>query len=621
MNYENLLATYSLLALIRENSKEECDKSILNVFLPILKETLNRMLQKVEFELKGKDYTEIQSKAEEEFGLKIPIPVLETLMLEIARNSSVHFVLNKDHSFIIKTPFESQVGMDYKQQKKRIRKLEKNYKLYCEGLGVEGRFEELVAFIQDQKNRIFENKPSDIYGQGYYVSKYVYSKLKKKDENYNTICDLYLGGVIASYFQFQIKERIVDTELLIDTNFYISLINLNTEEAYESCKQLFDLTIAMGYRYSILETTIEQIKILLSKRVDKINEKGLLASLNVADVLSACDRRNLTKTDLERYKDNLLDDLATKGINIIYNSQIRNLIDKTEKSRDLRTLTKLRGNRDSAFNDLLAQEYVAFRRKDKAIAEFNDVNCWFLNNSFSVNWKEKDVPVWKRISITASDLLVLLWLANPSNMVGKNKDMLALTSLSANVVNYRSKRYPSGKVVGKLQDKIARLQLQGGISNSVVAKLCIRMAEGAIGQTEAEQLLILSSSDLKAHIEEFSKMDDSYVQKSNELERKEEEYDQLLSLSKEKDLQAKLFKMRTWGILYLISIVVVYIFGILYIPNLTNNVLGVLLQFAYWCLTTIWVNWFNHMYFVDGLKSFFMKDKVLEKLRKVTNVQ
>nr|WP_303255537.1 hypothetical protein [uncultured Prevotella sp.] len=621
MNYENLLATYSLLALIRENSKEECDKSILNVFLPILKETLNRMLQKVGFELKGKDYTEIQSKAEEEFGLKIPIPVLETLMLEIARNSSVHFVLNKDHSFIIKTPFESQVGMDYKQQKKRIRKLEKNYKLYCEGLGVEGRFEELVAFIQDQKNRIFENKPSDIYGQGYYVSKYVYSKLKKKDENYNTICDLYLGGVIASYFQFQIKERIVDTELLIDTNFYISLINLNTEEAYESCKQLFDLTIAMGYRYSILETTIEQIKILLSKRVDKINEKGLLASLNVADVLSACDRRNLTKTDLERYKDNLLDDLATKGINIIYNSQIRNLIDKTEKSRDLRTLTKLRGNRDSAFNDLLAQEYVAFRRKDKAIAEFNDVNCWFLNNSFSVNWKEKDVPVWKRISITASDLLVLLWLANPSNMVGKNKDMLALTSLSANVVNYRSKRYPSGKVVGKLQDKIARLQLQGGISNSAVAKLCIRMAEGAIGQTEAEQLLILSSSDLKAHIEEFSKMDDSYVQKSNELERKEEEYEQLLSLSKEKDLQAKLFKMRTWGILYLISIVVVYIFGILYIPNLTNNVLGVLLQFAYWCLTTIWVNWFNHMYFVDGLKSFFMKDKVLEKLRKVTNVQ
>ena len=52
MNNENLLATYSLLALIKENCKEECDKSILNVFLPIVKEALNRMLQKEETELK-----------------------------------------------------------------------------------------------------------------------------------------------------------------------------------------------------------------------------------------------------------------------------------------------------------------------------------------------------------------------------------------------------------------------------------------------------------------------------------------------------------------------------------------------------------------------------------------
>ena len=79
----------------------------------------------------------------------------------------------------------------------------------------------------------------------------VYSKIKKRDAYYDIICDIYLGGVIASYLQFQIKEQIVNSELLIDTNFYISLINLNTEEAYEACKQLFDLTIGMGYRYSI----------------------------------------------------------------------------------------------------------------------------------------------------------------------------------------------------------------------------------------------------------------------------------------------------------------------------------------------------------------------------------
>ena len=110
---------------------------------------------------------------------------------------------------------------------------------------------------------------------------------------------------------------------MVDTNFYISLINLNTEEAYESCKQLYELTIPLGYRYTILESTIEQIKILLSDRAKKIERKGLLASLDIADVLSACERRGLTKTDLERYKDGLLDDLSKKGVSIVYNSSLK----------------------------------------------------------------------------------------------------------------------------------------------------------------------------------------------------------------------------------------------------------------------------------------------------------
>ena len=184
-------------------------------------------------------------------------------MSEINRTSGQEFILNKDHSFIVKKLFCSTIEKDYKCQKRRILKLEKDFTIFCEGLGIEANFDELVDFIQDQKSRIFENGTSRIYNQGYHISKFVSSRLKNKDENYRTICDLYLGGVIASYLQFQIKERIVDTELLIDTNFYISLINLNTEEAYESCKQLYDMTTGMGYRFSILESTIEQIKILL----------------------------------------------------------------------------------------------------------------------------------------------------------------------------------------------------------------------------------------------------------------------------------------------------------------------------------------------------------------------
>ena len=80
MNHDSLLATYSLLAYIRESSKEEENKSILRVFLPILKETLNRMFRKVGTVLQGRDYTELMAMVEQEFGLKIPIPVIDSLM-------------------------------------------------------------------------------------------------------------------------------------------------------------------------------------------------------------------------------------------------------------------------------------------------------------------------------------------------------------------------------------------------------------------------------------------------------------------------------------------------------------------------------------------------------------
>ena len=61
----------------------------------------------------------------------------------------------------------------------------------------------------------------------------------------------------------------------------------------------------MGFRYSILETTVEQIRILLSSKVRQFKSKDLFATLDVADILSACGRRGLDRSFLEACKDNL----------------------------------------------------------------------------------------------------------------------------------------------------------------------------------------------------------------------------------------------------------------------------------------------------------------------------
>lgn len=43
---ENLLATYSLLSFIQDTQKADKGKSILQLFIPIVQETLNWMLSK-----------------------------------------------------------------------------------------------------------------------------------------------------------------------------------------------------------------------------------------------------------------------------------------------------------------------------------------------------------------------------------------------------------------------------------------------------------------------------------------------------------------------------------------------------------------------------------------------
>lgn len=613
---ENLLATYSLLSFIRDKYGEECNNSLTQLFVPLVSETLNRMLRKKKSIIMGKDYSEIFDAIKEYFQIEIPIPVIVTLMPQVCENSNGCFILNRDHSFVIESECSLSIDKDYSLQKQQIEKLALHYKNYCTFHHVSYDFSELIDFIQDQKNRIFNNSVSIIFDQSHYISKYVYERIKKKDDYFKIICDIYLGGIISSYFKFQINKQIVDTELLIDTNFYISLINLNTEESYVACKQLYDITRAMGFRYTILETTVEQIRILLSSRVKQFNSKDLFATLDIADILSACDRRGLNRSSLEAYKDNLRNDLSEKGISIVYNQSIRTLYDRTKKSTDLRTLTSIRGNKDSAFNDLLAQEYVSYKRNGRVITEFNDVNCWFLNNSYSVNRKEINLPIWQRLSITASDLLVLLWLANPSQSYIESKSMLAMTSLSANVIKYRSERYPSHAVISKIQDRIAKLQIQNNISEESIAKLCIRMAEGEVDKNEAERLLTLSSPELLSYIDKMTEKEEAYLKVEEENKELSSENESLKAMLLKERNSKTILRMRIYGLIYIFAVVIFYIVGIKFIKSTPLYWNEYLFHIIYWLLTTVCVNWYNHLYFVYGLISFFNKDWVMKKIQK-----
>ena len=105
---ENLLATYSLLSFIQDSQKEDKSKSILQLFIPIVQDTLNWMLSQNANtgEIKGKSTLEIRDVIKMRFELEIP-PFALNSILSLIDTDENRFVINADKSFIIKAGYSN----------------------------------------------------------------------------------------------------------------------------------------------------------------------------------------------------------------------------------------------------------------------------------------------------------------------------------------------------------------------------------------------------------------------------------------------------------------------------------------------------------------------------------
>ena len=614
---ENLLATYSLLSVIQDFQKVDKRKSILRLFIPIVQATLNWMLSNATSTgvIMGKSTLEIRDAIKNRFELEIP-PVALNSILSLIDTDEKRFIVNTDKSFIIKAGYANGIDKQYSKQKEWISLLRKNYEAFCNRENVVFDFQELVTFIQDQKNRIFEGNPTQITNQKYYVSKFVAEKIRLKDKYYKTICSIYLGGVITSYLSFTITEKVMDTELLLDTNFYISLCNLNTEESYGTCSQLFEMARNLGFRFSILQRTIEQIRILLSNRIRDFDCRDSRAAWDESDIHAACVRREMVgSSELQLYKDGILNDLGRKGVNIINDAMIRPIIEKASHSEEYRSLKSIRKNSESALNDVIAQKYVEHKRASKKIAEFSDVNCWFLTNSTSFNKHELEIPVWQRKSINAADLLLLLWYANPSLNFENTSSMLAMSSLSANILRYRSEKGPTAKIVDEIQHKVAKLQTKGLVTQEAIAKLCIRMSEGCIDETEANRLVTMPTSEFVEYVEHIRTSENAYFEVEEENENLRSKIDILNEKSEIKNAESEMKDMRLYSVLYIFAAIIVYIVYWFFIrKQISNEWIDFSVQTTYWIVTCILPSFINHGKIWLGIKSLFRANSVVKKI-------
>jgi predicted nucleic acid-binding protein len=475
--------TYGLLAHIREEGK--LISGPLDMFAPLVKRVLARMSHRGRFS--GKSLLEIKEYSEEIYGIDFPIPVLEQLLRKIAEeintNENGEFILNKDKSFQIDNYVFIEFEDVVQAKKVDIENIEKLFKGFCETCDpAPAEDVSLFQFIESSKFSLAKYLSSyEKQDKDYTVEAQFVDFFRKIPGVYNQIRDLFLGVIIASYLHYQPEEVKTEVELLLDTNFLLGLLDLNTPESTNTCRKILDVALPQGYKITVLSDTLLETTNLLKAKAKHINTSFLLRSIYSEDIYNACERRALNKADLERIADKLEEEMEKFHISIIYDT--RKYVNLAKFSHEYERLKNFRSSEFSALHDATALQYVRAKRKKK-IKDFELVNCWFVNNSINRGeyegaWDGK-TEWFQPEEIRADDLLNILWLSSPK--INNSIDSLEFSEigLSSMVSLALSHSLPKAYIIRELEDNIQRYLDDESITDLDILRLSTRITNKQI---------------------------------------------------------------------------------------------------------------------------------------------
>lgn len=487
--------TYSLLAHI--NNSKTLTNGQLDIFVPIVKKALATMSK--DGDIRGENITEICNVVNSISGITIPIPVLRNILKiiknTIASEDEKYFDLYKDDGFWIKRFLFSEFDEFVEKSENSIEKIQKLFVKFCKLSKVSVVESDIIKFIEKNvvslSAYISNNGMSD--SQDFSIEAKFVSYFKETDV-YDEIRDLFIGAILSSYLYYEPSNLDTETILLLDTNFIVSLLDLNTPESTQTCRQLIEIGVKMGFAFHVLQDTLDETKNLLNYKAENIDNSVVLAYVNKEDICNACKRRKLSRTDLQRISDNLESEIKNVcNITIIpYTEPIKN---KAKFSSEYQILKQYRSTEKSALHDAMCIHYVKEKRSNKPIFEFTKAKCWWVNNAVSHDYEEDNISsviANKQGAlpemIKVDDLLCLLWLSAPSidaNLMAE----IGLTSLIASTLN---KDLPKARIIKELDENIQKYKSED-ISEKDVYLLSVRIANGQI--KDIEQINTLATTN------------------------------------------------------------------------------------------------------------------------------
>lgn len=513
--------TYSVLAHIKNSGR--LAEGPLDVFIPLVKKCLHT-LNSESNQYKGANISEIQIEIQNQYGIDFPMPVLRSILQKLAKEINTEqekvFELFNDGAFFIKKFIFEDYDEQIKESKHKVSELQKAFKEFCRINNVPDTDENcIIKFIEKNKSLISRYLAHTAIpnGENYTIPALFIEYFKQIPNFYSQIKDIYLGSTLTCTLEYDFtSSKINDVTLLFDTNFIVSLIDLNTPESTHTCKKLLEVCSKAGYKFAILPETIEEIKNLINFKSLNYDRVAISKYINKEDIFNACERRNLSKVDLDRICDNL--EKALEGYKIILVANTTSLKNTAKYSNEYKLLRQYRNTDKAALHDAMAILYVRDKRK-KNIKDFEKVNCWFVNNSISHDIESEGIDKiinsnnnqFQPEIIKADNLLNILWLSNPNiNTSLANSDLveMGLTSLVAFTLN---ESLPKARIIKELDDNIQKYK-SSDITDRDVYLLSSRIVNNQLKNIENLNELATKNA------EEFNRKIKEEAQKQEKIE-------------------------------------------------------------------------------------------------------
>ncbi|MBV6881444.1 hypothetical protein NG800_015915 [Epilithonimonas ginsengisoli] len=508
MKNKNRALTYSLLAYIRNNN--DVIKGPIDIFVPLIKRTLSIINSQGIFE--GKNISEIKNTADKEYSIDFPLPVLKKILHIIAKEinteKKTNFVLNNDGSFQILrfsfTDFDDVIN----SKNEDIERIENLFKEFKESMNKDVIIDSESIFKFIEKNKFTLSKylsdNSEMNGEDYTIEAQFVNFFKKSKPIYDLIKDIYIGSILTCYIEFKPENIKNDVELVLDTNFVIGLLDLNTPESTHTCRTLISIAKSIGYKISVFKCTIDETENLLKGKASNFDRSFLQRKVNPEDVYNACDRRNLSKVDLERISDNLIRELQVFEINIYYNHD--NYTREAKNSSEYAFFKTVRNTDYSALHDATIITYVK-KKRSRNIYDFEKVNCWFVNNSTSFYVENLRITDKKQPeTIKADDLLNILWLSSPAINTKIDVEELANIGLTSSISLTLNKNLPKSRLLKELDDNISKYA-EENISDADIVRVATRITNKQL--IDIEEINQLANTNKEEFVKRLQKEADS----------------------------------------------------------------------------------------------------------------